>query len=107
MIEEGTNKDFNNVDNKSFEMFLFFVEKSINFLTLTSIIENIIRGIAKYGELEPQKTALDDASIYELLNTIASKGKIVSSLQKEMVSFGYFFKIFAVCSKNCLNRQVY
>ena len=107
MIEERTNKDLKKVDDKSFEMFLFYVEKSINFLMLTSVIEKIIRGLAEHGELEPLTTALDDETIYELLNIVAEKDNDVSSLQKEIVSFEYFLKVFVVCSKNCVNRQVY
>ena len=74
---------------------------------LTSVIEKIIRGLAEHGELEPLTNALDYETIYELLNEIASKEKILSSLQKEMVSFDYFLKIFAVCSKNCLLTNKY
>ena len=108
MIEERTNKEFKNVDDKSFEMFLFYVEKSINFLVLTSFIEADIRQIAKPERLEPEKTILDYGNIYGILNHAAEKDNVVSTLQQttnKTVSFIIsFLKIFVVCSKNCLNR---
>ena len=107
MIEERTNKEFKNVDDKSFERFLFYVKKSVYFLTLTSIIENIIRQIAERGELEPKKNRLDDVNIYKLLNKLGTQSIIVPTMKEEMVCFIIsFLKIFVVCSKNLLNRQV-